>query len=61
MRFKQSATIKALLEASEHIENLCLANPEYGMHHIQAWKKTLQLATEELEGNLRIYKRRMKQ
>lgn len=61
MRYKQTAIIKALHEASEHIERMCAMNPEYSMHHLNAWSKTLKLALEEVEGNLRTYKRRMKQ
>jgi hypothetical protein len=59
-KYQFTKTINALLEASKHIENLCAVDTEYGMLHIEAWKKTLAEATEEIEKNLGGYVRRLR-
>ena len=59
-QYNFTKTINALLEASRHIENLCVVDTEYGMHHMRAWKQTLAEATEEIEKNLGKYVRRLK-
>lgn len=53
--WKSSKTIKALLEASKHIENLCAMNQEYGLMHMESFQKILAEAVEEIEANTRKY------
>jgi len=60
MRYHFTKTINALLEASRHIESLCVVDTEYGMQHMEAWKRTLAEATEEIESNLGGYVRRLR-
>lgn len=57
--YKSSKTIKALIEASTHITNLCVMNPDYA-HELTHFSKVLEEALQEIEHNTRHYVGRMK-
>lgn len=53
--YKFAKVQKALLVASQMIEDLCAADQEYGRQNMGAWSKVLEEAVCEIEHNTRWY------
>lgn len=53
--YKFAKVQKALLVASQMIEDLCAIDQEYGTQNMGAWSKVLQEAVAEIETNNRWY------
>lgn len=53
--YKFAKVQKALLLASQMIEDLCAADQEYGTQNMGAWSKVLEEAVCEIEHNTRWY------
>jgi hypothetical protein len=53
--YKFAKVQKALLVASQMIEDLCATDQEYGTQNMQAWSEVLEQAVAEIETNSRWY------